>query len=58
MVRRNISTVLVAAAVIVVLLVAFILALAQDKLPELALDLTVYLFAVTLTVFVVGRMLA
>ena len=58
MIRRNIGTVLVAVAVIVVLLVAFILALAQDKLPELALDLAVYLFAVTFTVFVVGRVLA
>jgi hypothetical protein len=58
MVRRNISTVLVAAAVIVILLVAFILARAQDKLPELALDLVVYLFATTLAVFVIGRVLA
>ena len=58
MVRRNISTVLVAVAVIVILLVAFILALVQDKLPELALDLIVYLFAITFTVFVVGRLLA
>jgi len=58
MIRRNIVPVLVAAAVIVILLVAFVLALAQDKLHELALDLTVYLFAITFTVFVVGRMLA
>jgi hypothetical protein len=58
MVRRNIGTVLVAASVIVILLIAFILALAQHKLPELALDLTVYLFATTLAVFVVGRMIA
>ena len=58
MVRRNIGTVLVAAAVIVILLIAFILARAQDKLPELALDLIVYLFATTLAVFVIGRMLA
>src|SRR5215217_8760596 len=58
MVRRNIGTVLVAAAVIVILLVAFILALAQDKLPELTLDLTVLLFATTLAVFVVGRVVA
>ena len=58
MLRRNMATVLVAAALIVVSLVAFILALAQDKLPELVLDLVVYLFAVTFTVFVVGRMLA
>src|SRR5215207_3927046 len=58
MVRRNISTVLVAAAVIVILLVAFILSQAQGRLPELALDLIVYLFATTLAVFVIGRMLA
>jgi hypothetical protein len=58
MVRRNIGTILVAAAVIVILLVAFILARAQHKLPELGLDLIVYLFATTLTVFVVGRLLA
>src|ERR671910_717658 len=58
MVRGNIGTFLIAAAVIVLLFVAFILALAQDKLPELALDLSVYLFATTLAVFVVGRVLA
>jgi hypothetical protein len=58
MVRRNISTVLVAATIVVTLLVAFVLARAQDKLPELALDLLVYLFATTLAVFVIGRMLA
>src|SRR5215218_3283179 len=57
MVRRNIGTFLVAAAVIAILFVAFILALAQHKLPELILDLTVYLFATTLAVFVVGQML-
>ena len=58
MFRRNIGTVLVAAALIVILLVAFILSLAQDKLPELALSLTVYLFTTTLAVFVIGRVLA
>jgi hypothetical protein len=58
MVRRNIGTVLVASIVIVILLIAFILARAQDKLPELALDLIVYLFATTLAVFVIGRTLA
>jgi hypothetical protein len=58
MVIRNIGTVLIAAAVVVTLLVAFILARAQDKLPELGLDLLVYLFATTLAVFVIGRMLA
>ena len=58
MVRRNIGTVLVAAAVFVILLVAFVLAQSQDKLPELGLDLLVYLFATTLAVFVIGRILA
>jgi hypothetical protein len=58
MVRRNIGTVLVAAALIGLLLVAFILARSQDKLPELGLDLLVYLFATTLAVFVIGRVLA
>jgi hypothetical protein len=57
-VRHHIGTVLVAAALIVILLVAFSLALAQDKLPELALSLTVYIFATTLAVFVIGRILA
>src|SRR5918993_385095 len=58
MVRRDNSTLLVAAALIVILLVAFILALAQHKLPELALDLVIYVFMTTLAVFVVGRVLA
>ena len=58
MVRRNIGTVLVAAAVIVLLFVAFVLARALHKLPELGLDLLVYLFATTLAVFVIGRILA
>jgi hypothetical protein len=57
MVRRNIGTVLIAAAVIGLLLIAFILSRAQHKLPELFLDLIVYLFATTLAVFVIGRML-
>ena len=57
-VRHHIGTVLVAAALIVILLVAFSLALAQDKLPELALSLTVYIFATTLAVFVIERMVA
>jgi hypothetical protein len=58
MVRRNIGTVLIAAAVIGLLLIAFILSRAQHKLPELFLDLIVYLFATTLAVFVIGRILA
>src|SRR5215203_4201929 len=56
--RRNIGPFLVAAALIGLLLVAFILSLAQHKLPELALTLAVYLFATTLAVFVIERMLA
>jgi hypothetical protein len=56
-IRRNVGVVLTATAIITLLLVAFSLALAQDKLPELALELIVYLFAITLAVFVVGRAL-
>ncbi len=40
-VRRHIGPFLVAAVLIGLLLIAFILSLAQDKLPELALNLTV-----------------
>ncbi len=58
MIRRNLGVVLTAIAVIGLLLIAFILALAQDKLPELALELIVYLFAISFGVFVVERMLA
>ena len=57
-VRRHIGPFLVAAALIGLLLVAFILSLAQDKLPELALSLTAYVFAITLAVFVIERMVA
>jgi hypothetical protein len=57
-VRRHIGPFVVAAALIVILLIAFILARAQDKLPELALSLTVYIFAITLAVFVIERMVA
>jgi hypothetical protein len=57
MIRPNVGVVLTAAAVMILLLVAFVLALAQDKLPELALDLTVYLFATVLAVFVIERAL-
>src|ERR687890_838005 len=57
-VRRHIGSFLVAAALIGLLLISFILSLAQDKLPELALSLTVYIFATTLAVFVIERMVA
>ena len=56
--RRYIGAFLVAAALIGLLLVAFILSLVQDKLPELALDVIVYLFATILAVFVIERMVA
>src|ERR671918_1391191 len=49
---------LVAAALIGLLLVSFILSLAQDKLPELAIDLLVYIFATILAVFVIERVVA
>ena len=57
-VRRNIGPFVVAAALIGLLLVAFILSLAQHKLHELTLDLTVYIFAITLAVFVIERTVA
>jgi hypothetical protein len=56
--RRNIGPFLIAAALIGLLLVAFILALAQHKLHELTLDLSVYIFATTLAVFVIERTVA
>src|SRR5215216_256827 len=56
--RRNIGPFLVATALIGLLLIAFILSLAEHKLPELALTLTLYLFTTTLAVFVIERMLA
>jgi hypothetical protein len=56
--RRHIGPFLVAAALIGLLLIAFILSLAEDKLPDLALTLTLYLFTTTLAVFVIERMVA
>jgi hypothetical protein len=56
--RRHIGPFLVAGALIGLLLIAFILSLAEHKLAELALTLTIYLFTTTLAVFVIGRMLA
>jgi uncharacterized protein YaaQ len=56
--RHYTGAFLIAAALIGLLLVAFILSLALHKLPELALDLAVYLFATTLAVFVIERMVA
>ena len=56
--RRHIGPFLVATALIGLLLIAFILSLAEHKLSDLALTLTVYLFTTTLAVFVIERMLA
>jgi hypothetical protein len=58
MIGRYASTVVVATALVTLLILALVLALAEAKLPVLARDLTLYLFAITLTVFVIERMLA
>ena len=58
MIRRNSGTVVVATSLVTLLVLAIVLARAEDKLPVLARDLTLVLFAITLTVFVVERMLA
>ena len=55
---RHIGPFLVVTALIGLLLIAFILSLAEHKLSDLALTLAVYLFTTTLAVFVIGRMLA
>ena len=57
MIRRNAGTIVVATALVILFVLALVLARAQDKLPELGLDLIVYLFAITLGVFVIERML-
>ena len=57
MIRRNPSTVVVAAVLVALFLLALILARAQGKLPVLALDLTEHLFGIILAVFVFERML-
>src|SRR5215212_10398673 len=58
MIGRYASTVVVVTALVTLLILVLVLALAEAKLPLLARDLTLYLFAITLTVFVVERMLA
>ena len=58
MIRRNVGTILVATALVILFLVALVLARAQHKLPLLALDLTEHLFGVILAVFVFERVLA
>jgi hypothetical protein len=58
MIRRNFGTVAVATALATIFFLALVLALVQDKLPELALDLTEHLFGIVLAVFVFERILA
>ena len=58
MIRRNAGTVAIATALVTLFLLALVLARAQGKLPELALDLTEHLFGIVLAVFVFERMLA
>jgi hypothetical protein len=58
MIRRNFGTVVVATALATLFFLALVLALVQDRLPELALDLTEHLFGIVLAVFVFERMLA
>ena len=57
MIRRNAGPIVVAAALVTLLVLAFILALAQRKLSLLALDLTEHLFGIVLAVFVLERIL-
>jgi hypothetical protein len=56
-IRRNASTVVVAAVLVTLFLLAIIMARAQGKLPVLTLDLTEHLFGIILAVFVFERML-
>jgi hypothetical protein len=56
--RRNFGLVVVATALVALFLLALVLALAQGKLPVLALDFTEHLFGIVLAVFVFERMLA
>src|ERR687883_969913 len=58
MIRRNVGTIVVAATLVSLFLVALGLALAEGRLPVLALDYLVYLFAITLSLFVFERILA
>jgi hypothetical protein len=55
MISRSVSTLVVGTALATLFLVALELALAQGRLHALALDIPVILFAVTLSVFVVER---
>ena len=56
--RRNFGLIVVATALVALFVLALVLALAQGKLPVLALDFTEHLFGIVLAVFVFERMLA
>ena len=58
MIRRNVGTVLVATALVLLVLIALGVALTIDHLPELALYITEDLFGIILAVFVLERVLA
>jgi hypothetical protein len=58
MISRNVGTLVVGAALATLFLAALGLALAQGKLPVLALDILVIFFATILSVFVFERLLA
>ena len=58
MIRRNFGLIVVATALVALFVLALVLALAQGKLPVLALDFTEHLFGIVLAVFVFERMLA
>ncbi len=58
MIRRNPGTIVVAAALVALLLLALVQAQVLGKLSLLALDLTEHLFGIVLAVFVLERMLA
>ena len=57
-IRRNAGSIVVAAALGALFVLAFVLALAQDKLSLLVLGLTEHLFGIVLAVFVLERTLA
>ena len=57
MVRRNAGTILVVTVLALLFLVAFVIALTIDHLPELAIYLAEDLFGIVLAVFVLERML-
>jgi hypothetical protein len=56
-IRRNAGPIVVAAALVALFVLAFVLALAQGKLSLLALGLTEHLFGIVLAVFVLERIL-